>query len=106
MSSRNDASATDIESAIGQDDTSPSNSLRNLAMREKHDNKDREDISIEAEQQPSDTLTACLQVVGAFFLMMNSWYVRRTTWRSITNFLQGNRKHIRCLPNVLPAKPP
>ena len=28
----------------------------------------------EGEVEPKDTVTACLQVVGAFFLMFNSWY--------------------------------
>ncbi|KAH8660939.1 major facilitator superfamily domain-containing protein [Tricladium varicosporioides] len=92
MSSRNDSSATDIESAIGQG-ASPSDSLRNFAIREKQGYKGEEDIDIEVEQEPSDTLTACLQVVGAFFLMMNSWGIANTFGAYQTYYEQSLLSH-------------
>jgi hypothetical protein len=33
------------------------------------------DVEVELPEASKENVTACLQVVGAFFLMFNSWYV-------------------------------
>jgi hypothetical protein len=52
----------------------------------------------------SDNVTACLQVLGAFFLMFNSWYFSIPALRLIhflSDITQGNCKHFWSLSNIL-----
>ncbi|KAF4624573.1 hypothetical protein G7Y89_g13599 [Cudoniella acicularis] len=90
MASRNNSSATDIQSCIPQEDISPSDS-RTLALQDNPNFKDG--IGLKSEQLPGETFTACLQVLGAFFLMMNSWGIVNTFGAFQTYYETGLLSH-------------
>jgi hypothetical protein len=50
---------------------SPSNGSSRNVLEE--DTEEAQEEGQEEEVESGDTLTACLQVLGAFFLMFNSW---------------------------------
>jgi hypothetical protein len=50
---------------------SPSSGSSSNGLEE--DTEEAQEEAQEEEVESGDTLTACLQVLGAFFLMFNSW---------------------------------
>ena len=65
-------SSTDVDSN-DQDLRASSNSSEDLQAQQE---KQREEETGSTELEKDDTVRACLQVLGAFFLMFNSWYVQ------------------------------
>lgn len=64
--------------------------------------QNEEYIEEEEVAEPSENLTACLQVVGAFFMMFNSWCVAPLTQQNHALTLeQGNLQYLWSISNIL-----
>jgi hypothetical protein len=74
MASTNNTAMDDVPSDLVEDKIISDSSSSTVGDQEKS-----QDVPPVEKVQPdsgkSDNLLACLQVVGAFFLMFNSWYI-------------------------------
>jgi len=74
MAPANSTDAEDKEISISDPNIMSNSSLSSDPEKYPEENfPGEESEDVVEETSPSDNLTACLQVLGAFFLMFNSW---------------------------------
>jgi hypothetical protein len=74
MASTSNTTMDDVPSDLAEDKIVSDSSSSTVGDQEKPQNVPPVE-KVQADNGKSDNLLACLQVVGAFFLMFNSWYV-------------------------------